>query len=109
MGFVRTERPGVWYAATAPDAPKVHELDLGRVALITSPTAEGATITSNRLSIRRAEAAFDEIVQLYREQLPRYLEGMTEDDQRQELVYEITLATAKVDTWVDHGLAVFDR
>jgi general stress protein 26 len=29
MRFVKTDRPGVWYAATAPDSPKVHEVNEG--------------------------------------------------------------------------------
>lgn len=110
MRFVKSEQPGVWYMATAPDSPKVHELDQGRlVALITAPTPSGATISSNRVSIRRAGKSFADIADLFREQAPRYLDGMTAEDQERELVYELRIASAKVDSWVDHELVVFDH
>lgn len=104
MRFVKTDRPGVWYATTAPNAPKVPEFDEGRVALLTVPTEEGASISSNRVRIRRADKTFMDIADLYRSQAPGYLDGMTEEDQRLELVYELTLLSAKVDSWVSHDL-----
>ncbi|MDH2413343.1 hypothetical protein [Nocardioides sp. CER19] len=109
MRFVKTDRPGVWFMTTAPDAPKVHEFDQGRLALITAPTESGATVSSNRVRVRRAELTFPEVADLYRAQAPRYLEGMTEEDQQCELVYELTLESAKVSNWVDQALVVFDR
>lgn len=108
MRFVKTERPGVWYLTTAPDAPKVHEFDEGRLALITAPTESGATISSNRVRVRRADRTFPEVADLYRAQAPRYLDGMTDEDQRRELVYELRLESAKVSSWVDQELVVFD-
>ena len=106
MRFVKSGRPGVWYATSAPQTPKIHELDLGRVAMITVPTANGALISSNRLRIRRSEKSFNDVADLYRDQAPGYLDGMTEEDQRLEVVYEISLESAKVDSWVSHDLVV---
>lgn len=104
MRFVKTDRPGAWYVTSAPDTPKVHEFDDGKVALITVPTPDGATISSNHVRIRRADKKFADVADLYRAQAPGYLDGMTEEDQRLELVYEITLQSAKVDSWVAHDL-----
>lgn len=104
MRFVRTDRPGLWYATTAPGTPKVPEFDTGKIALITVPTANSATISSNRVRISRAEKTFSDIADLYRTQVPGYLDGMTEEDQRLELVYELRLQSAKVDTWISNDL-----
>jgi hypothetical protein len=104
MRFVKTDRPGVWYATSAPDTPKVHEVDEGKVALVTVPTKDGAAISSNRVRIRRAGKTFMDIATLYRAQVPGYLDGMTEEDQRFELVYELTLQSAEVDDWGSHDL-----
>lgn len=109
MRFVQSEQPGIWYVTTAPDAPKVHEFDLGHVALTTAPTPGGATISSNRVAVRRAEKTFDDIAHLYQAQAPRYLDGMTPQDRAIELVYELAIESAKVDSWVDHELVVFDH
>ncbi|CKI23916.1 hypothetical protein LTT02_28445 [Mycolicibacterium smegmatis] len=108
MRFVKTDRPGVWFVTTSPDSPKVREFDSGAVALITVPNADGATISSNRVRIARSGLPFGAIAGLYRDQVPEYLDGMTEQDQRRELVYELTLESAKIDTWVDHELVVFN-
>ena len=102
MRFVKTGRPGVWYVATAPDTPKVRELDAGKVALITLPTEDGATISSNNVRIRRAGKTLMEVAGLYRAQVPGYLDDMTEEEQRLELVYELALRSAEVDSWVSH-------
>lgn len=104
MRFVKTGRAGVWYVTSAPNTPKVTEFDDGKVALITVPTQDGATISSNRVRIRRAGKTFMEVADLYRAQVPGYLDGMTEEDQRLELVYELTLQSAKVDSWVGHDV-----
>ena len=104
MRFVKSDRPGVWYSTTAPDAPKVLEFDEGKVALITVPTEGGATISSNNVRIRRAGKTLMDIADLYRAQVPRYLDGMTEEDQRYELVYELTLQSAQVDSWGSRDL-----
>jgi pyridoxine/pyridoxamine 5'-phosphate oxidase len=107
MRFVTTDRPGVWYVTTAPDSPKVHEFDRGRVALITAPTPSGATINSNRVRVRRAEKRFADIADLYHAQVPGYTEGMTDDEQERELVYELTMLSAKVETWLEREVVVF--
>lgn len=109
MRFVTTERPGVWYVTSAPNAPKVPEFDAGQVALITVPTEAGEAISSNRVTIRRAGKTLMDIAHLYREQAPRYLDGMTEEDQRLEVVYELTLHSAKVDSWVSHDVIFLDE
>ena len=79
MRFVKADRPGVWYVTTAPEGPKVHELDRGRVALLTSPTPAGATISSNRVQISRAPHPFPAVADLYRAQVPGYMDGMTDE------------------------------
>ena len=107
MRFVKSDRPGVWYVTTAPEGHKVHEFDQGRIALITSPTDAGATISSNRVRIRRAAVSFPEIAHLYREQVPGYVDRLTDDDQQRELVYELALHSAKVDTWLEHDVVEF--
>lgn len=104
MRFVKSGRPGVWYMTTAPNTPKVPELDAGKVALTTVPTEDGATISSNDVRIRRAGKTFMDVADLYRAQAPGYLDGMTEEDQRLELVYELTLRSAKVDSWASRDL-----
>jgi hypothetical protein len=109
MRFVRTDRPGVWYVTSAPNTPKVHEFDKGHVALMTAPADDGSTISSKRVRIRRAEKTFMDIAGLYRAQVPGYLDGMTDEDQELELVYELTLQSAKVDSWVGHDLVSFEE
>lgn len=104
MRFVKTDRPGVWYVTSAPDTPKVHEVENGKVAVLTVPTESGATISSNDVRIRRAGKTLMDIADLYRAQAPGYLDGMTEQDQQFELVYELTLQSAQVDAWGSHDL-----
>ncbi|MBA2956185.1 hypothetical protein GON03_17735 [Nocardioides sp. MAH-18] len=108
MRFVRTDRPGVWLVTTAPEGPKVHELDGGKVALVTLPTESGAAISTNRLRIRRSTLSFTDVVELYRAQVPGYVDGMSEAEQERELVYELTLQSAKVDTWLEHDVVDFE-
>jgi hypothetical protein len=107
MYFVRSAQPGVWYVATAPEGPKVEQFDRGRVAVATFPTGSGATISSNRVAIRRAELGFPEVAGLYRAQVPGFVDGLTEDEQRHEVVYELRFRSARVDTWLDHHVVVF--
>lgn len=107
MQFARSGRPGVWYIATTPDRPKVREFDEGRVALVTLPTPAGGTINSNRVGIARAPFTLDKVADLFEQQIPGYLDGVTEDEQRRELVYELTLQSARVDTWLDLEEVVF--
>jgi hypothetical protein len=109
MRFVKTEQPGVWYVTMAPEGPKVHELDLGRIALVTPPTESGATISSNRVEIERAGMPFPAVAALYRDQVPGYVDGMTEEQQERELVYRLVLQSARVDTWLDHEVVEFVR
>lgn len=107
MRFVTTDRPGVWYVTSAPETPKIPELEQGTVALLTVPTEDGATISSNRVRIRRSGKTFMDVAGLYRAQVPGYLDGMTEEEQLLEVVYELTLQSAKVDSWVAHDLVYF--
>ena len=81
MQFARSGRPGVWYIATTPDRPKVREFDEGRVALVTLPTPAGGTINSNRVGIARAPFTLDKVADLFEQQIPGYLDGVTEDEQ----------------------------
>jgi uncharacterized integral membrane protein len=105
--FVTTDRPGRWYAAIAPGSPQADEFAEGKVALTTVPTEGGATISSNRVRIRRAGKTLMDIADLYRAQVPGYLDGMTEEDQRVEPVYELTLQSAEVDSWNGHHVLSF--
>ena len=107
MPFVRSDRPGVWYVTTAPNGNKVHQFDHSRIALVTPPTESGATIGSNRVQIRRAQLAFPAVADLYRAQVPGYVDRLTEDEQQRELVYELTFQSAKVDTWLEHEVVEF--
>jgi hypothetical protein len=109
MRFVTSDRPGVWYVTSAPEGLKVEQFDGGRIALVTTPTGTGATISSNRVRIRRAQLPFPDVADLYRTQVPGYVDGMTEDEQRREVVFEVTLQSAKVDTWFDHEVVEFRR
>jgi hypothetical protein len=109
MRFVRSERPGVWFVTTAPTGPKVKELELGRVALVTTPTESGATISSNRVVVERAGVPFAAVAGLYREQVPGYADGMSEAEQELELVYELRLLSAQVETWVARDVVVFEE
>lgn len=106
MRFVKSGRPGVWYMTTAPDGPKVPEFDLGRVALV-AVTPTGSTIGSNLVRITRASVSFADVLPLYDAQVPGYADGMTDDELRHELVYEVTLESAKVETWLEREVAVF--
>ncbi len=104
MRFVTTDSPGVWFLTTAPHGPKVRELDRGRVAVVTIPTSSGATISSNCVHVARADVPLAAIADLYEAQVPGYLDGLTEDEQWSEIVYELTLHSAKVDTWDERAV-----
>jgi len=108
MRFVSTSRPGVWYVTSAPEAPKIHEFDRGKAALVTVPTESGATISSNRVRLRRADKSFAEVADLYRAQVPRYLDGMTEEDQQREVVYELVIESARVSSWEYNEVVLFE-
>jgi hypothetical protein len=108
MRFVRSDRPGVWYITTAPEGNKVRAFEGGRIAVLTAPTESGATISSNQVRIRRAALGFHEIAGLYRVQVPGYVDRLTEEEQERELVYELTLLSAKVDTWLEREVVEFE-
>lgn len=107
MRFAKSDRPGVWYVTAAPGGHRVHEFQQGRIALITPPTESGETISSNRVQIRRATFGLPEVADLYRAQVPGYVDALTDEDQARELVYEITLESARVDTWLEHDVVDF--
>ncbi|WP_420752722.1 hypothetical protein [Rhodococcus sp. O3] len=107
MRFVTSDRPGIWYVTTAPDSPKVPEFDHGWLALLTQPTESGDTVSSNRVRARCLGTSFVTIAELYRTQVPGYLDGLTEDEQQRELVYELTLESATVDNWLEHDVVEF--
>jgi hypothetical protein len=109
MRFVTSDRPGVWYVTTSPEGNKVRELDHGRIALLTQPTESGETISSNRVQVKRVVAGFPAVADLYRAQVPGYVDGLTDEEQQREVVYELTMRSAKVDTWLGHELVEFDR
>ncbi|GAA4191993.1 hypothetical protein GCM10022288_23620 [Gryllotalpicola kribbensis] len=109
MRFVTTERPGVWYVTSAPEAPKIPEFDRGQAALLTVPTENGATISSNRVHVRRASKGFAEIADFYRAQVPRYLDGMTSEDQAREIVYEVIIESARVSSWEYNEPVLFEN
>ncbi|WP_062388707.1 hypothetical protein [Demequina iriomotensis] len=99
MRFVTTDRPGTWYVTRSPQGTKEGELDTGRIAVVTVPTDAGATITSTRASIRRAEVAFADVAALFDARVPGFSDGMTEEEAALEAVYELTIEDATVDTW----------
>jgi len=107
MRFVKSNRAGVWYVTGAPNANRVHEFDHGRIALLTPPTESGATIGSNRVQVRRAEMPFAEVAELYRTQVPGYVDRLTPDEQRREVVYELALQSARIDTWLEREVVEF--
>lgn len=94
--------------STAPQGPKVREFDSGRTAVVTLPTESRATISSNRVEIRRLGAPFDTVAELYRAQVPDYAEAMTEEETRREIVYTVTFKSAQVDTWTEHYVVDFE-
>ncbi|WP_270309286.1 pyridoxamine 5'-phosphate oxidase family protein [Weissella confusa] len=110
MRFVKVpDRPNVWLMASAPDTPKIAELTNNRVAIFTPPTRDGATISSNNVSIVQAPYHLEAVTDLFKEQVHGYLDGMNEEDLATEIVFELTIHSAKLDTWTDHSLAVLDE
>lgn len=108
MRFVRSDRPEVWYVTTAPEGTKAHALDGGRIAVLAGTMETGETISSNRVRVRRAPFGFAEVADLYRAQVPGYVDRLTDEEQERELVYELTLLSAKVDTWLEREFVEFD-
>lgn len=110
MRFVKVpDRPNVWLMASAPDTPKIAELTNSAVAIFTPPTRDGATISSNNVSIVQAPYRLEAVTDLCRDQVHGYLDGMSEEDLATEIVFELTIHSAKLDTWTDHSLAVLDE
>jgi len=109
MRFVKSDRPGVWYVTTSPEGNKVRELDRGRIALLTQPTESGETISSNRVQVKRVAAGFPAVADLYRAQVPGYVDGLTDAEKQREVIYELTIRSAKIDSWLGHDLVQFDH
>ncbi|WP_270321134.1 hypothetical protein [Weissella confusa] len=110
MRFVKVpDRPNVWLMASAPDTPKIAEMTNSKVAIFTPPTRDGATISSNNVSVVRADYHLDAVADLFRDQIHGFLDGMTEADLATEVIFEMTIHSAKLDTWTDHSLAVLDE
>lgn len=109
MSFVRSSQPGVWYVTTPPNSRKAGEFDRGKVALVTLPTQSGASISSNRVVSTRSALPLSAIEGLVREQIPGYLDIMSQEERDRELVYELRLLSARVNTWLDRGVVDFDR
>ncbi|GAA4719528.1 pyridoxamine 5'-phosphate oxidase family protein [Nocardioides conyzicola] len=107
MRFVRSDRPGVWYVTTAPEGTKAHALDRGRIAVLAGTMESGETISSNRVRVRRVPAGLAEVADLYRAQVPGYVDRLTDEERERELVYELTLLSAKVDTWLEREIVEF--
>ncbi|GAB3926716.1 hypothetical protein GCM10011575_08240 [Microlunatus endophyticus] len=109
MNFVTSDQDDLWYLTTAPDSPKVAELDRGGIALVTAQTRSGATISSNQLQLNRSDRRFLSVAQLYRDQVPGYVEHMSDDERQHELVYELRLYSAKIETWTERNVLVFSE
>ena len=107
MRVVRSDRPDVWYVTTAPEGAKANAFDGGRIAVLAGVIETGETISSNRVRVRRADLGFHDIADLYRDQVPGYVDRLTEEERQRELVYELTLLSAKVDTWLRREIVEF--
>lgn len=107
MRFAKADRPGVWYVTTAPEGLQSRDLLQGEVAVLAASVHSGSTISSNSVRIRRLPSGFPAVIELYRTQVPGYVDRLTEDDQQREVVYELTLDSAEVDTWLEHDVVDF--
>lgn len=108
MRFIKLpDVPEVWYFGTAPHTPKIKELDLGQAAVHTLPTEQGMTIASNRLIVKRSTYRLDELADYYRQQVPGFMDGLTPEDRANELIYEVHLQSARLDTWAKHEQLTF--
>jgi hypothetical protein len=58
--------------------------------------------------LRRAGKSFLDVAELYRAQVPRYLDGMTDEDQAAEVVYELVIESARVSSWEYNEPVVFE-
>lgn len=100
--------PEVWYFGTAPQTPKINDLALGQAAVHTLPTVHGMTIASNRLTVKRSAYQLAELAEYYRQQVPGFMDGLTPEDQAKELIYEVHLQSARLDTWAQHEQLSFN-
>lgn len=105
--IVSPEKSNVWYFGSAPETPKIAELDLGKAAINTIPTSTGMTIASNKLSIKRSKYKLSDLADLYRIQVPGFMDGLLEADIDNEIIYEIVIESARLDTWTQHDQVKF--
>ncbi|TYC47847.1 pyridoxamine 5'-phosphate oxidase family protein [Weissella muntiaci] len=102
MRFIVLDKANVWYFGTAPNTPKVSELDLHKAAIYTMPTAEGMAISSNRLKICKTEYNLNDLKEYYEEQVPGFMDSLSEKDRESELIYKIELQSVRLDSWTQH-------
>ncbi|WP_409021870.1 pyridoxamine 5'-phosphate oxidase family protein [Dellaglioa sp. P0083] len=105
--IVSPDKSNVWYFGSAPETPKIAELDLGKAAINTIPTSTGMTIASNRLSVKRSKYKLEDLAELYRAQVPGFMDGLLEEDIENEIIYEIVIKSARLDTWTQHDQVKF--
>lgn len=105
--IVSPDKSNVWYFGSAPETPKIAELDLGKAAINTIPTSTGMTIASNRLSVKRSKYKLADLAELYRVQVPGFMDGLLEEDIEDEIIYEIVIKSARLDTWTQHDQVKF--
>lgn len=105
--IVSPDKANVWYFGSAPETPKIAELDLGKAAINTIPTSTGMTIASNRLSVKRSKYKLSDLAELYRVQVPGFMDGLLEEDIEDEIIYEIVIKSARLDTWTQHDQVKF--
>ncbi|MHC9531861.1 hypothetical protein ACVPPR_00155 [Dellaglioa sp. L3N] len=89
------------------ETPKIAELDLGKAAINTIPTSTGMTIASNRLSVKGSTYKLADLADLYREQVPGFMGGLSDEDIEDEIIYEIVIQSARLDTWTQHDQVKF--
>ena len=68
-------------------------------------TVRASTAIASTSRGRRSDSARSPIC--FEEQVPGYLDTVTEADLERELVYELTLRSARVDTWMGHDQVDF--
>lgn len=110
MRFVKVpDKPNVWLMASPPDTPKVREWDNSKVAIFTPPLDNGMTISSNNVTIKQMEYHLSDVSDLFKEQVRGFLDGMTDEELATELIFEMTIHSARLDTWSEHSVAIFDE
>lgn len=107
MRFIVLDEPNVWYFGTAPDTPKIEELDRGLAAIHTLPTKEGMTIASNRLRVYRSQYKLDDLADYYNAQVPGFMDSLSPEDRQREIIYAIELKSARLDSWTQHEEVTF--